>query len=109
MSASINPGPLFAALHKPLLPPSSHRHDPATSKHAERTYARRGTDLAAVVDAVRERPGSTGRQIAAALGWGDDLYRVRRRLSDGRNMGLIRRGPAEKIEGCKPECSWWPK
>lgn len=80
-----NPPPLFAL---------AHRDDPETSRTAANTMNRTGTaqrHLDVVVDLVRWNPGRTAVELAALVpAW--EVQEVRRRLTDGKRLGLLVQG-----------------
>jgi hypothetical protein len=90
--------------------PASHVHDPSTSRAAEAAVTKNGQrrrDLDVVVAAVRAAPGRTASGYAALLEW--DIYKVRRRLTDGKAATLLRQGDKVRVQGRScAEVTWWP-
>jgi hypothetical protein len=91
-----------------LTNPICHANDPATSRAAANDITksgRRATDATKVHDAVRSLPGSTSTELASAIDM--HLYAVRRRLTDLKAAGLVRRGDAVRRNGANAESTWW--
>lgn len=118
MSAQPYAGPLFEALiakkiaagdRGRLWPPASHAGDPDTSRQAELDHTlsgMRSSHLQIVLNAVRYQPGQTARGYAALLEM--ELIEVRRRLTDGKGLGLLRMGEPRAMGKHKAERTWWP-
>ena len=96
-------------------PPSSHTHDPSTSKQAEKKITKSGsrqTDAELVLAEVRLSPGKTATEIGEEL-WPRDprhqIGKARRRLSDLKNIGAVYRRTLTDQQGTKErEARWWP-
>ncbi len=96
-------------------PPVSHKHDPSTSKEAEKRITRSGerkshADL--VLALVVASPGRTATEIGEQL-WPDDLRgqigKARRRLSDLKTNGDVYSRILVAEDGKKEtESRWWP-
>lgn len=77
-------------MHEPDLFTLSRRTDPASSRAAAERHAASGrldSDRARVLQAVRETPGLTSKQLAARHGL--DRYMAARRLADLRHDGKV--------------------
>ena len=99
---------LFAAT--PMPPPMSRRTDPPTSRLAAerlRASGELGRQAKAVLEAVRQWPGSTAVEIAQRATI--DRYAVSRRLPELQRKGQVRRGPPRDctVNG-RPQCTWTP-
>lgn len=90
-----------AKLQGDLFRPATHNTDPATSHRAEEQETRSGRRKAhalKVLSLVQLHPGWTATAIAQTLAGDPDfsteshkrLYQVRRRLSDLKNLGVVR-------------------
>ena len=96
-------------------PPVSHRHDPTTSKQAEKKITqsgRRHGDADRVLAMLRLSPGKNAREIGEQL-WPEDLRgqigKARRRLSDLKNIGVVYNRTLTDQDGTKErESRWWP-
>ena len=96
-------------------PPVSHRHDPTTSKQAEKKITqsgRRHGDADRVLAMLRLSPGKNAREIGKQL-WPEDLEeqtgKARRRLSDLKNIGVVYNRTLTDQDGTKErESRWWP-
>ena len=98
-----------------IFPPASHKHDPSTSKEAEKRITRSGerkshADL--VLALVVASPGRTATEIGEQL-WPDDLRgqigKARRRLSDLKTNGDVYSRILVAEDGKKEtESRWWP-
>lgn len=79
--------------------------DPPGSRHAAHRIIRTGrlaSDMARVLDALRDHPGLSSKALAGLMG--ADRYMVARRLPDLRRQGLAHSQP--QPDG---ETRWWPK
>lgn len=90
--------------------PMSRRHDPETSRIAAerlRASGALGKQAAAVLEAVRQHPGSTAVEIAQRAGI--DRHAVSRRLPELQRQGKVRRGPPRDctVNG-RPQSTWRP-
>ncbi len=98
-----------------IFPPVSHRHDPSTSKEAEKRIMRTGqrkTQANLVLALVVASPGRTATEIGERL-WPDDLRgqigKARRRLSDLKNSGdIYSRVLIDATGKNETESRWWP-
>lgn len=81
-------GPLFdARLDRPD-PRASRSTDPPTSRAAELEHENRGGNQAKILEAIRQHPDHTGRELATR--WLDlEAYEVSKRLSDLERKGAI--------------------
>ena len=90
--------------------PGSHARDPVTSREAEAVVTATGTratHCAAVLGVVRGTPGSTASEIERHVPY--DLTETRRRLTDLKNLGLVRQGAPRVAAGrSKREVTWEP-
>lgn len=76
-----------------------HRDDPATSKRAAMEHERRGERMRHVdeaCDAVRMLPRRTAAELHCVRFHDWELQEVRRRLTDAKNAGRLRRGPSRR-------------
>lgn len=101
--------------------PVSHRHDPVTSKEAERTVTDSGirkSNNEKVAWLVARYPGKTASELAMLVTqhFGDDLgntddkrlFEVRRRLSDMNHIH-VKQGDPRKALLSKREVTWYPR
>lgn len=81
-----------------------------TSLEALRRHTATGakeTNLSAVLRCVASHPGATPSEIAERIGIGP--VEVRRRLTDGKNAGLLLQGTPRKTRGdVRRELTWFP-
>jgi len=89
--------------------PLTHRGDPQTSREAAehlRRSGRLGAQQQAVLEALRQRDGSTHAELSEAMGI--HCLTPARRLPELERMGLVRKGSARvcriKQSRC---CTWW--
>ncbi len=88
--------------------PTSHTHDPPTSREAEEKITESGTrerHSAIVLELVRRFPGRTAIELQhqqSGLNWLDE-YQIRRRLVDLKAANLVKQGEARacRIRGTK--------
>ncbi len=88
--------------------PTSHTHDPPTSREAEEKITESGTreqHAARVLELVKQFPGLTAIELQHqqhGLNWLDE-YQIRRRLTDLKAEGLVMQGEARacQIRGTK--------
>lgn len=91
------------------LPAAVHGLDPASSHAAiaEHTLSgRRQTHMARVLAEVRLVEGCTASELAARTQL--DVVEVRRRLTDLKLRGDVRRGDLIRAGGARKEVTWWP-
>ena len=94
--------------------PASATADPVTSHEAAAAITASGTRAAqtrTVADVVKQKPGATSAELAAAFGM--DRHMVAKRLPDAEKAGLVYRGPArvcETTRGKRPlqAVTWFP-
>ena len=99
-----------------FLPPRTHAGDPASSHEAEASQRMPARDQRArILAVVIELPGLTASQVADQLAgnvnFSDEphtrLYQVRRRLSDLKLLGLVKRGELKALPGrLRREATW---
>jgi len=92
------------------LAPVSRRDNPLTSYKAEASINEDGsrrTQCRYILDAVRATEGRVAGEIAEVTGYG--MHITSRRLSDLKNIGLIRQGLPRiwEISG-RHQVTWWP-
>ena len=94
-----------------MLNPIARTTDPQSSHEAAAEHTasgRRESHVARVTNAVRSRPGHTGREIAQRLGM--DYHETVRRLNDARQRGVIYQGDRRHCRaGSRGRVvTWWP-
>lgn len=92
-----------------IYPRASRRSDPSSSAAAEQdltTSGARDHQCRAVLDAVRDHPGSTSRELTR---WLDlDRYQIARRLPDLEHAGKVRQGAQRRCAvGGRLSVTWW--
>ena len=88
---------------RPTDPHSSHE----AAAHVNAS-GRRESHVAKVTNAVRAKPGHTGREVARMVGL--DYHETMRRLNDAVKRGVISKGPARhcRLGGWRAVTTWWP-